>query len=177
MPRKRIETGLLVGLLLVTFVAIGACSHRVGSPVKGTQSPEPTPRPKIYDETANGEVQIARAVERAASKSKRVLLMFGANWCGWCYKLHDLFDRDEEIARILFYDYELVLIDIGQWDKHMDIARRHGVELDTTGVPFLIVLDSDGRRVTTQETGALEEGDYHSAAKVKAFLEAWKAAP
>jgi thiol-disulfide isomerase/thioredoxin len=44
----------------------------------------------------------------------------------------------------------------------------------TDGVPYLTILDSDGKVLTNQETGALEDGDHHDPAKVKAFLEKWK---
>lgn len=177
MPRKRTGTGKVIGLLSVAILAFGACSRTVSDPVPAAQPAGHAPQTSLYDESADGEMQIAAAVKRAASKNKRVLLMFGANWCGWCHKLHDLFESDREVARILLYEYELVLIDIGRSDKHMDIAKRYGAELDKSGVPFLIVLDSAGQSVTTQETGSLEEGDHHSAEKVKTFLDAWIPAP
>ena len=168
---------MVIGLLSAAILAFGACSRTVADPVPGKQSPEHVSPANLYDESADGEAQIATAIKRAASKNKRVLLMFGANWCGWCHKLHDLFESDREVARILLYEYELVLIDIGRWDKHMDIAKRYGAALDKTGVPFLVVLDSDGQPVTTQETGLLEEGDHHNAEKVKSFLNKWKPTP
>jgi hypothetical protein len=41
------------------------------------------------------------------------------------------------------------------------------------GLPVLVVLDTDGRQLTTKDTGELEEGDHHSPQKVLAFLKAW----
>ena len=46
-----------------------------------------------------------------SASNKRVLLMFGGDWCGWCHKLHDLFAKDNEIRRLLSYEYELVMVD------------------------------------------------------------------
>ena len=43
-------------------------------------------------------VQVAKAGERAKKDDKRILLMFGGDWCGWCHKLHDLFKTNREIA-------------------------------------------------------------------------------
>jgi hypothetical protein len=37
----------------------------------------------------------------------------------------------------------------------------------------LVVLDSDGRRLTTKDSGELEEGNAHSPAKIAAFLASW----
>src|SRR5258706_13055503 len=54
--------------------------------------------PAIYDETADGAKQIADALVVARKENKRVLLQFGANWCGWCHKLHKLCQSDAAIA-------------------------------------------------------------------------------
>ena len=51
-------------------------------------------RKKIYDESLDGNKQIAAALAIAKKGDKRVLLQFGANWCGWCHKLHELFATD-----------------------------------------------------------------------------------
>src|SRR5262245_5817847 len=66
--------------------------------------------PDIYDRTASGDKQIADALARAKRHNKRVLLQFGANWCGWCHKLHDVFAKDKDIAHVLLFEYEVVLI-------------------------------------------------------------------
>jgi hypothetical protein len=40
-------------------------------------------------------------------------------------------------------------------------------------LPLIVVLDADGKQLTTQDTGKLEEGDHHSPEKVMAFLKEW----
>jgi len=42
----------------------------------------------IYDETADAQLDIANAVLTAQKNDNRVLLMFGADWCPWCQRLH-----------------------------------------------------------------------------------------
>jgi hypothetical protein len=37
----------------------------------------------------------------------------------------------------------------------------------------LVVLDAEGRQLTTKDTGELEEGAGHSPAKIVSFLGAW----
>lgn len=135
--------------------------------------PKPSlhPQPDIYDESADGSKQIAEALAVAAKEHKRVLLQFGANWCSWCHKLHDLFEKEKNVAEILKSDYVVVLIDVN---------KRHNQATDTKyehptrfGLPAIVVLDSDGRPLITQNTGKLEEGDHHSPDKVMAFLKEW----
>lgn len=127
-------------------------------------------RAPIYEEGADASARIAEAVARAKVANKRVLLQYGANWCGWCYKLHDLFSQDEGIRSVLNAEYEVVLVNT---EDNKDIASHYGTEIQ--GIPFLSVLDADGNKLVDQETGALEEGAYHVPARVLAFLEQWKA--
>ncbi len=142
------------------------------------------PLPDIYDTQADAGKLIAAALDKAGRENQRVLVMFGGNWCGWCRKLHGLFKSDREIAKLLQYEYQLVMVDIGRFDKQLDIAAKYGAskdDLKKSGVPFLTVLDPAGKVLASQETGVLETGDKskpgHDPAKVKAFLDQWKPEP
>lgn len=128
-------------------------------------------RPAIYDESADGSEQIAAALVEAKSENKRVLLQFGANWCPWCHLLHDLFAKDPAINEILTIDYVVVLIDVNQ--GHNTVVDEVYGNPTNLGLPVLVVLDADGRQLTTQNTGDLEKGNAHDPAKVLAFLKKW----
>ena len=128
-------------------------------------------KPKIYDETANGDKQVADATVIAKREHKHILLQFGANWCGWCLKLHKLFESDKAVHDELGTNYVLLLIDVNQ-DHNRDFAVKHSA--DNHGLPFLVVLDGDGKVLTTKDTSELEEGDHHNPQKVLAFLRAWQ---
>jgi thiol:disulfide interchange protein len=137
----------------------------------------PSMGPDIYDTKADGKAQVAAALARAAASHKRVLVMFGANWCVWCHRLHATFAGDARVASALKAGYEVVLIDVNtrHGDKrNADVDARYG-HPTKEGLPVLVVLDAAGKQLTTQETGALEEGAGHSPAKVVAFLEKWAA--
>ena len=127
-------------------------------------------RPPIYDESADGSKQIAAALDTATKEHKRVLLMFGANWCGWCHKLHTLFETDKSIADELKSNYVVAMIDMNN-GHNGDLYHKY--EGSYGGVPFLVVLDADGKYLLTQHTAVLEEGDHHSPQKVLAFLKEW----
>lgn len=68
--------------LLVSLLA--GCSGWGSSDAPSGPPPE-VARP--YDETADAEQEIAAAVAAARGDGKRVLLVFGANWCSWCRRL------------------------------------------------------------------------------------------
>ena len=129
-------------------------------------------RAPIYDESADAKALIAAAVAKAEANNKRVLVQWGGNWCGWCYKLHDLFESNEEIGKTLQYEYEVVMI-----DSNTNEALAKSMKVNFEGVPYLTVLDSSGKKLTDQDTGSLEVGDKHDPAKVLAFLEKWKPEP
>ena len=162
---------------IVSFTLLGLVMMPGYSAV-GTPPPAGS-RNDLYDKTADGEKQIADALIRAKRDNKRVLIQFGANWCGWCHKLHDLFENNRKVAKTLQYEYELVLIDVDTVDgkqHNASVDRRFG-DPTKLGLPVLVVLDAEGKPLVTQETGALEVGDRHDPAKVLAFLDQWKPAP
>jgi thiol-disulfide isomerase/thioredoxin len=129
-------------------------------------------RADIYDSKADARALIASATAQAKKDNKRVLVMFGGNWCGWCHKLHALLKSDPQIRRTMLYEYELVLIDT-EAPNAQAVIRKYDAKIQ--GVPYLLVLDGDGKLVTQRETGGLEEGDHHDPKKVLAFLDQWKA--
>ena len=56
--------------------------------------------PKItapYDESADGDKLIGEALAIAKKENKRVLIQFGANWCIWCRRLHELFSKEKTL--------------------------------------------------------------------------------
>lgn len=126
----------------------------------------------IYDEAADAKLDIAAALNRAKKENKRVLIQWGANWCGWCRILHKLFQEDKTIARKLLYEYELIMVDIAQFDKNIDLADKYGAEFKSknAGVPYLTILNKDGNVVSNQDTGSLEKDKGHDPEKVLAFL-------
>jgi thiol:disulfide interchange protein len=158
MRHVRFILGLLVALLAAT----------VGIQAGDTPA---AAKPAIYDESADGSKQIAEALARAGKDGKRVLLQFGANWCPWCHKLHSLFETDQGIAAQLKSGYVVVLIDVNKGrNSEVDAKYGHPIRL---GLPVIVILDADGKQLTTKDSGELEEGDHHSPKKVMAFLKKW----
>lgn len=171
--------GLLSAFAVLPFLAL--------SPLHAQQ---PLPAPKaaakaqvpVYDEKAIGKDQIAAALAHAKRDNTRVLVQWGANWCTFCTALARLESSDKDIAKELLYEYEVVKLDIGTWDKIKckDLIQKYGlVNLGNDGVPYLTVLDSDGKVIANQATGPLENGDAktpsHDPKKVLDFLKSHEA--
>src|SRR5690348_787014 len=70
-------------------------------------------RKDIHRADVDAKKEIQEAIERARPKAKRVMLVFGGNWCYDCHVL-DAALRDPAIAPTFTKYYELVHVDIGQ---------------------------------------------------------------
>ncbi|MCF3649148.1 thioredoxin family protein [Synoicihabitans lomoniglobus] len=151
-------------LLLNTVLAIGL-----------TAAEYPKMGPDIYDTTADAQVDIAAALTTARAEGKHVMLDFGANWCVWCHRLHQLFTKDDTVATALDQNFVVVMVDVNKRNGPARNAATVARYNDPTqhGLPVLVVLDADGKILTTQETGALEAGPAHDPTKVMAFLRQW----
>src|SRR5262245_7554024 len=95
----------LVPTLALSLVLCGplapASGWMAGSQEQGADKPQ---RPPIYDEQADAAADVAAALARAQKENKRVLIQWGANWCGWCHLLHQTFTTDQEVKRKLLYE-------------------------------------------------------------------------
>lgn len=164
---------LIMAAVIVTMSPAPLLAQSDDQPVDETKKKQD--RPDIYDETADAQTQIDAALAKARKENRRVLIQWGANWCGWCHLLHDAFEHDRMLHRKLQYEYDIVLVDIGRWDKHMDLAKELGADVRSHGVPFLTILDADGKPIINQETASFEikkdDGSSgHDASKLTKFF-------
>jgi thioredoxin-related protein len=133
----------------------------------------------IYDVKADAAADIAAALVTAQAENKHVLLKFGANWCVWCHRLDKTLHGNTSIAKSLAEHYILVAIDVNTRNgtkRNVPTIERYANPTQH-GLPVLVILDADGEILTTQETGALEEGSAHDPAKVTSFLNKWGPQP
>jgi len=114
-----------------------------------------------YDTRADASKHIAAAQQRAKASKKYVMVIFGANWCKDCIVLHRLLDEPATKSYVDAH-FEIVGVDLGRFDKNMDIARSLKVDLDK-GIPAAAFLASDGSSIGNTNNGELEPSrNYHS---------------
>ena len=126
----------------------------------------------IYSDTANAREDIRRAILQAGVEHKHVLLVFGGNWCVDCHLL-ELYFHDPGNASLLAANYIVVNVNVGEYDKNLDLARKYGIPLNR-GVPALVVLDGTGHVLYAQRHAEFENMRVLDSAAVTAFLEKWK---
>ena len=106
------------------------------------QTPAPVPAWRGYDEAADARADIEQGRAQAAASGKRVLVVFGANWCGDCRVL-DTAMKQGRLKALMDGRYVVVKVDVARFDKNVDIAQRYGVPLKK-GIPTVAVLAADG---------------------------------
>lgn len=142
------------------------------------QNPAQTPQKKVlYDAKADASANLAAALNEAAKKNRRVLIQWGAEWCGWCHLLSDCFKEQPKIAKTLRTSYVLVRVNVGRFDANMNLADKYGAKIKANGIPYLTILAADGTVLANQDTGTLEAGPKHDPAKVLAFLKTYAPPP
>jgi hypothetical protein len=126
----------------------------------------------IYPAGVDAHAEIKEAEEKAAKEHKRVLLVFGANWCFDCHVLDLAFQRPDFVPVVS--RYEVVHVDIGDdGKKNNDIAEQFDVPLQK-GVPALAVVDSTGKLLVSQKHGEFENARAMTPEAMLEFLNKWK---
>ncbi|MBZ5489939.1 MAG: thioredoxin family protein [Acidobacteriia bacterium] len=128
------------------------------------------PNPQLYKADANAAQDIRRALASAGKQHKNVLLDFGGNWCIDCHILENAFHQPR-IAPLLNSNYIVVHVDVGKYEKNLDLAKKYHVDLQK-GVPSLAVLDSLGK--VLYGTSDFERAHLMSEDDVIQFLYKWK---
>ena len=170
--------GLLAFVLPWNVVAATAQEPTPAPAVPAGQEPDEF-QPPVYNEKADARFFLARALMRAQRDNRRVLIQWGANWCGWCKWLARTMQSDPKLHHKLLYEYEVVHFDVGQFDKNKDLAKQLGAEFKA--IPFLAILDADGQPLVQQNTEPFEtkvdgKGG-HDPAKLLEFLTRYQAPP
>jgi len=127
---------------------------------------------KLYPDASGARQEIQAAIARAAKTRKRVLVVFGADWCYDCHVL-DRALRRPDIAPALTSNFELVHVDVGQGDKNQDLMNQYQVPM-SRGIPAVAVLDSDGKLLYSQKNGEFERARAMGPEDLLAFLNKWK---
>jgi protein disulfide-isomerase len=126
-----------------------------------------------YDRRADAHKDIQTALTQAQADGKLVLLDFGANWCLDCIVLSHLYE-DQTVRPFLDDNFHVVTIDVGNWDRNLDLSQRYGSPIEG-GIPALVILAGSGEVVATTKNGALADARTATALEVLDYLKRWAA--
>ncbi len=156
----------LVAALTLSFTA-GTAVAQVAPP------PVPAVKKHIYPEITEAQADVTAGLRQAAREHKRVLLIFGGDWCGDCQVL-DINLHDSANLDLLAKSFVVVHVNIGHKDQNIDLAAKYGVPIDK-GVPAVAVINARGKIIHAQTTGDFSDMRHMDPRSVNQFLTQWRA--
>ena len=126
----------------------------------------------LYPADADADKEIEEALKAVAGTKKRVLLIFGGNWCYDCHVLDQALTRGKasEIARA---HYLIVHVDIGYGEKNPELQKKYKIPVEK-GVPAVAILAADGSLLYSSGDGQFESARTMLKTNLIAFLMIWK---
>jgi len=94
-----------------------------------------------------------KAHEIAVKEQKPILLVFGAEWCGYCKKLEQTTLADRDMVRYINDTFVTVHLDADKDTRPCEI-------LDVTSLPCTVVLSADAD-LLEKFVGYYEKGEYY----------------
>ena len=159
-----------LAVLLAASPAFAAAPPRVGI---ASYAELQTPLPYPYDEAANADAAVALARARARASHKRLLIDLGGNWCADCRILAATLELPEVRAFVAAH-YELVQVDVGRFDRNLQIPARYGIRSRLEGVPSLLVIDPrSDRLINAGHVSALADARNMTPQSLADWLAAW----
>jgi thiol:disulfide interchange protein len=169
--------------LAVSGTVLGCKNNQPAAPAVAAVPSTPAPRQPVtpppavnrhlYSAEVDPKAEIASALKQANVEHKRVILNFGGDWCGDCQVL-DIYFHQSPNLELLDKNFLLVHVDIGRFDKNLDITEKYKVPLKK-GVPALAVLDANGKLLYSQQAAEFGDIRYMYPTSVTDFLNRWKA--
>lgn len=126
--------------------------------------------PLPYDEGADARAEIRATLAEAAKAELPTLVVFGANWCGDCKMLDQAFKSGASAALIASH-FRVVKVDVGRFDRNVDIAESYGVPLKK-GIPAVAVLSPQGQVRYVTKAGELADARKMGEQGVHDFFQA-----
>ncbi len=109
----------------------------------------PTPLPYPYEETANADEAIAAAKAKAQASDRLLLIDLGGNWCADCRILAGVMDLPE-VKAFLDEHYVEVTVDVGRFNRNLQVAAHYGITKRLEGVPSVLIVDPKTDRLINE---------------------------
>ena len=131
-----------------------------------------TAKTDLYPADADAKKNIDTALKTAHAENKRVILIFGGNWCYDCHVLDQALHEGES-NKIVKESFLLVHVDIGEGDKNLDLIKKYETTLGS-GVPTVVIIDDEARVIYSSTKGEFEAARQMMKKDLVAFLSRWK---
>lgn len=131
------------------------------------------PLPLPYNESANAQAAVAAARARARASHKLLLIDLGGNWCLDCRILAGTMELPQ-LRGFVGRHYEVVTVDIGRFDKNLDVPAAYGIRDRLAGVPSVLIVDPVSNRLLNPgRTAALADARSMNPQALADWLAQW----
>ena len=121
-----------------------------------------------YDDRADAKGAIRAAQQQAIKGERKLLLIFGANWCEDCRAL-DTAMKAGRNAALIAREFEVVKIDVGKFDRNLDIAAVYGNPIKK-GIPAAVILSAKSEVLYATRAGELANARRMSESGIYEFF-------
>jgi thiol-disulfide isomerase/thioredoxin len=170
MPKIPVALALVAALALAAGAAFAAAAPKVSI---ASFAELKTPLPYPYDEHADADAKVAAAKARARAAHKLLLIDLGGNWCPDCRILAGTLDLPE-VKAFVDAHYEVVTVDVGRFDRNLQIPARYGITRRLEGVPSVLVVDPrSDRLIDAGHVSALSDARHMTPQALADWLAQW----
>lgn len=121
-----------------------------------------------YDESADVKSQIAAALKESKASHAPILLIFGANWCEDCRALDASLKKGRN-AELLNKEFRVIKIDVGNFDKNLDVVRIYGDPIKA-GIPAAAIVSSNNELLYVTRAGELADARRMNDESIERFF-------
>ena len=125
-----------------------------------------------YDESANADAVVAAAFARAKKSHKLVMLDLGGNWCPDCIILANVMQLPP-MKKFMADHYEFASVDVGRFDKNLQVPAKFGYKERLKGVPTILVATPDGKLINDGHVFALTDARHMTPQSLAEYLSQW----
>jgi thiol:disulfide interchange protein len=132
-----------------------------------------TPLPYPYAENANADADVNAALAKARAEHKRAFIDLGGNWCGDCRVLAGLMELPE-IKAFVEAHYVVVDVDVGRFNKNLQIPARWGITQRLEGVPAVLIVDPNTNALIDEgHVAALADARHMDPQSITDWIAQW----
>lgn len=123
-----------------------------------------------YDPRANPYRDLERGIDRASAENKRILIVVGGDWCGWCEVLDRHLANNADVRAA--FERAFVIVKVNASPTNPNQAFLSGFPR-SEGYPDFFILDGNGAYLGRQPTGVLEDDRGYDRRRMLAFAARW----
>ena len=122
--------------------------------------------PKPTDQQV--EQEYARNLKQIQKNNKKLVLLFGADWCGDC-KVLDMHLANSTVFTALKNSFLFQKVDVGRFDKNILFNNKFQDPIDG-GIPAIVIIDKAEKTLVSTNSGYFSNARKMSASEVLKFF-------